>query len=136
MHIRRSRGQGVPAIRSRRKWLDVEIDQADSIFGDIAAVGDHHGHRFADENDLLRRENIGRDVRWKAVAGKLQRQAVCGQNRPQIRQRVDGVHARVGPRGADVDRFDDAVSDRAAQKRGLQLAGPMDVVDEMPGTVQ
>jgi len=26
MHIRRSRGQGVPAIRSRRKWLDVEID--------------------------------------------------------------------------------------------------------------
>ena len=63
----------------------------------------------------------------------MQRQAVGGQDRAQIGERVHRMHAGQRPRRRGVDRADQPVGGRTAQKRRLDKARPMQVIDKTAG---
>ena len=136
VRVGRAGRERLAAVGRSRQLLDVQRDQRQRILGDVAAVRDHHRDRLADVSDLLARQDERRDVRRKHRARKLQRQPVGGETRPQVRERVDRVHAGQRPRRAGVDGADQAVRGRAAQERGFKQAVRAEVVDEAAGAAQ
>ena len=109
VHRRRTRCQRIAAIRHRRQWLVVDIDQRGGILGDVARLRHHHGDRFSGEAHLLFRDDdrlrrlgelpglvVGRDV----VRREHGLEVVMGEHR---------VHPGMFPRGTRVDRADHRV---------------------------
>ena len=120
---------GVPArghrglgVDHHRQVLVLDLDQVARVLGDVAVLGDHRRHRFADVAHPIDRHAVlhhrrARELRRRA--GHLLR----------FRAGEDEVHARERLRLRGVDALDAGVRPVAAQHRGVRHAGEHDVVD-------
>src|SRR5215510_13783921 len=103
-------------------------DQVECVLGDVAALGHHHGDRFANVTDAADGDAALLDRRVGEARQRPGRSGDVGTS-----QYLDD--AGKSRRGADVDRLDAGVRPRAAQHRRVQHVGKVDVVDvaALPG---
>ena len=134
MGTRRSRCQGLPAVRHRGKRLVVDRDERRGVLGDIARLRDHHRHRFADEGDFVLGEHEWRYVGRELRRAKLQRKPLLCEQRRQIGEREHGMHAGVSLSGTGVDGADQGMGMRAAHECRLQHVGKAQIGNEAART--
>ena len=120
---------GVPArghrglgVHHHRQVLVLDLDQVARVLGDVAVLGDHRRHRFADVAHPVDREAVlhhrrARELRRRA--GHLLR----------FRAGEHEVHAGERLRLRGVDTLDAGVRPVAAQDRCVRHARERDVVD-------
>ena len=115
------------AIGDRRQRLDVDLDQAQRIFGDPGGIGEHEGEDLADiahlafgDHRLPERLEIRQ---WLQPHGNA-RHAVA-----DILGRDHAVHAGKRAGSGIVDRADAAMGDGAAQERRVQHVLAREIVD-------
>lgn len=123
-------------IDHRRQLFEIEHDQGERVLGDAPAAGHHHRHGLAGVGDLVLRQHIRIDVEADRAGRQRLRDAVRGQQRPEISERQHRVHAGKGLGRARVDAVQSAVSHRAAQERDMQRAWDVEVVDEAAQSAQ
>ena len=130
-------------IKHRRERLEFEFDQLRGIFGDVAALRDDHGNRFADVTDLVIGEQrllrVDEFMLHKACPFARQRQLRVGYGRKQLgkfgaAQHID--HAWQRGRAREIDRPDARMGERAAHERRMQHARQLEVGDELSASRQ
>ena len=115
-------------VGHHRQVFVLDRDQVERVLGHVAALGHHHGDRFADVADAADGDAALLDRRIGEARQRPRRPGDVGAG-----QHLD--HALERRCGADVDRLDAGVRARAAQHRRVQHVGQVDVVDvaALPG---
>ncbi len=83
-------------IRDGGEDVIFDIHQCRRVFGDVAAVGHHDGHRLADMDDLVLCQNGAVDILPVAGTGKPHDQAVGFEMRCEICRGENAEHAGNG----------------------------------------
>ena len=109
--------------------LEIDLDQACRVLGNIAIVGDDDGNRIADEADFVLGQAIRHVNLFDRRIRHQQRDPLIAHRFRQIAVRHDGVDARQRQRAGFVDAADSGMGMRAAQHHRVQHAGQLDVVD-------
>ena len=130
--------RGAPAderrleIDHRLERLDVDDDVPQGVFRDVAALGDDHRDRLADEADLVLRERqLRADVKLESRNRRRRHQQRARDG--IVAQVVDGVDrddARALARFGGVDAFQPRVRVVAAQERHVQHPRQLHIVHE------
>ena len=117
-------------IDHRRQRFQIERDQGQRVLGDAAAFGHHHRDRLADISDLVLRQHEGIDMEAECAGRQRLRDAVAGQERPQVGEGQHRMDAGQGFRRAGVDAFQSPMRHRAPQEGDMQRAGNIQIVNE------
>ncbi len=132
MHRRCSIAQRFFQIDHGRQRLEIDLDIAQCILGEVAAVGQYHGERLAYVADLVLGE---RHLGALVEDGVLDRRRRHEQRtrRPivaEIGGGVDGDDALARARRRHVDGTNACMCHVAAQERRVDHAGQLDVIDK------
>ena len=130
MGARRILGQRVAAVGDRRQRFVFDFDKLRGVFGDVAVVGDHAGHRLAGEAHFVLRQHVIQARLFDRRMRHQQRQRVPLQHFGQVGEGDYRMHAGYGERSAFVDIAEPGVRVGAAHEGRVQHAGDLDVVDE------
>ncbi len=133
---RRTRCETRDRIGDGGKRIGVDLDQAQRIFRDRAAFGDHNANRLAHVSELVARERIRIDLEPDRGRRHRERNAVARQMRTEI---VIGEHRADScerSRRGDVHALQPRMRMRAAEERRVQELGQPDVVDEPAASAQ
>ena len=109
-------------IGHHRQGLVVHLHGGGAVFGDVAAVSQHHDDGLAHKANLRGREHIGRDVGRQILGGPAQRHAQLVNVARHVRGVYDRLDAGNGQRGRAVYALDQRVGIGAADKGRVQRA--------------
>jgi hypothetical protein len=137
MHLRLTRFGRARRIDNRRQNAVVDDDLLGGVLRFSIGVGDHDGHRIADIQRLAMRE--------RGIRPHLHGRTILRMNGPTadmgadlvgdgVRAGKNGDHARPGLRSGNVNFVDCGMRMRRAQKIGVSLTVPVDIVGVTPLT--
>ncbi len=119
---------GLGHIDHRRQHVIVDVNQVSGVFALVAALGDDHGQRLADEPDHVRGEQRLAHVGVDHAGHRRCHHREVGQ----VSAGERGDDAGRLERGADVDRTDPRVRDRRPDEMHMAGAGKPHVVGVDP----
>jgi len=122
--------QRLAAVGYSGQRLIVHRDQRGGVFREVTRLRDHHCDRFADEGDLVLRQNKRSDVGRQLRGTKLQGESLLRQERLEIGKGEHRAHPRRAARRFRVDRANARVPVRAAHECRLQHVRKAQVGDE------
>ena len=132
MYLGRGGCGGFFEVRGYRLRVPVDLDVAQCVLGDVAALRDHDRHRFSDmAHNVLPQRGLGTLVEHRALHRRRRyRQRAGAQQRPEI---VGGIHRdHAGPRqrSRGIDRQDARMRIGATQQSRVQHTGQLHIVYE------
>jgi hypothetical protein len=132
MDPHRAGRQGALDVDDRRQGLVFDGNVGERIFGNVAALGHHHGHRLADmANFAARQRHLGALVEDRAFDGRRRHQQRA--RFPIVAEIVGGeggYHAGPLPDPQQIDRAQPRMGVRAAQEGDVQHPRPRDIIHE------
>ena len=121
----------VAGVAHRRQRLVVDLDRGRGVFGEMAAVGNHHGDGLADVADFVAGQRNLRARRPDRRIGHQHRDLAGGDARRHVVGGEHRVNAGHGARRGAVDLAEAGMGVRAPHERGVQHAGQVHVIDEL-----
>jgi hypothetical protein len=112
----------VAGIAYRRQRLVVDLDHRRGVFGELAAVGNHHGEGLADVADFVAGERNLRARRPDRRVGHQHRDLPGGDARRHVVGGEHGVNAGHGACCGAVDLAEAGMGMRAPHERRVQHA--------------
>ena len=119
-----SGSSGAPRVGDDRQRLVVDLHQVERVLGQVAALGDHEGHRLADVADLLSRE---RRLQARDGAGAVSEARGDAADGAEIVAGDHGDHAGQRERRLGADLPQARVGVRRSQDGGVQHPGQAEV---------
>ena len=118
------------AARDRVQFLNIQVDQGHSIFGDGAAFSNHQGDRFPDIDHFFLSQDVRANIGGQPVAFELNRQPIRCQHRAQISECQHRNNAGNLCCERRIDAANATMGDGTAQKGRMRQAMGIKIINE------